>query len=373
MIYLDNNATTRVADEVLEAMRPCYTDSYGNPHSAHRLGRAAHDLIEGARERVSRLIGASGRGTLTFTSCGTESNALVIRSFAAGRKARFVATAVEHPSVMLLLRELESQGHELRIVGVDESGRIDLDAMAASLEGGADLVCAMLAQNESGVIHDVPSAAALARRAGAQLLVDAVQAAGKIPLNVDDLGADHLSLSGHKFHAPKGIGALWSRDVSPLVPLWRGGGQEHGLRSGTESVPLIAGLGRAAELALETLPRMERVKTLRDRFESTVAAATDVRVNGAAADRLPNTSSISFRDADATALVAALDERGVCVSAGAACHSGIRRASAVMAAMAVPEAYALGTVRFSLSRYTTPEEIETAAKAVADAVSASII
>lgn len=357
MIYLDNNATTRVADEVLEAMKPYYTTWYGNPHSAHALGRAAHEGIEKGRAEVAELLGGKAH-EVVFTSCGTESNAIVIRHIARKGRARFVATAGEHPSILNLLRELEGEGHELTVVGIDGDGKIDLGAMETALAGGADLVCAMLAQNETGVIHDIPAVARLAQKSGARLLVDAVQASGKIEIDVSALGADYVSISGHKFHAPKGVGALWAREIAELTPLWRGGGQEQGLRSGTESVPLIVGLGKAASLAKRRLPSMDCVGELRDRLEAGIAAVSDVRVHGAASPRLPNTASIGFRGGDATALVGRLDEAGVCVSAGAACHSGARSASAVLRAMNVPDDYAFGTVRFSLSRETTPAEIE---------------
>ncbi|MGA7616300.1 MAG: cysteine desulfurase family protein [Thermoanaerobaculia bacterium] len=363
MIYLDNNATTRVADEVVDAMTPAYREIYGNPHSPHALGRAAHDLVENARSEVARLLGARAE-SIAFTSCGTESNALVLRSFASrADRPKIVTTAVEHPSVLAMLHELAGDGSiELEVTPVTPDGALDLDAMRDAVDDGTALVSVMLAQNETGVIHDVAAVAAIAHEHGALVHVDAVQAAGKVAIDVDLLGADLLSISGHKFHAPKGIGALFIRRGIALEPIWRGGGQENGLRSGTEPVPLIAGLGRACSLALELLPHQKEVQRHRDRLEERVlASGGDVRVNGAAQTRLPNTASMSFRGLRADHLVAAFDTEGICCSAGAACHSGRAEPSGVMLAMGTPRDYAVGTVRFSLSRYTTGEEIHQAA------------
>lgn len=368
MIYLDNNATTRVADEVLAAMQPYYREHYGNPHSMHALGRAAHDGIERARADVARLLGTD-ESEIVFTSCGTESNAIVLRSLAGSTRRKVVMTSVEHPSVRSLLQSMADRGEiELAVIGVARDGRVDLEQAAATIDDSTLLVSVMQAQNETGVIHPVKEISLIARKHGALVHVDAVQAAGKIDVNVDALGADFLSISGHKFHAPKGVGALYIRRSLSVDPLWLGGGQEHGLRSGTEAVPSIVGLGAAARIALENLAQQRDVALRRDRLETNVLArAREASVNGTE-PRLPNTASIAFRGLASDHVVHALDAAGVCVSAGAACHSGKAEPSAVMRAMGMPDDVAIGTVRFSLSRYTTDEEIERASALVVEAV-----
>ena len=361
LIYLDNNATTRVADEVLTAMTPLYREIYGNPHAVHSLGRAAHDAVEAARAELATLLGCDGSEVI-FTSCGTEGNALVIRGLLDRSPARrkIVATAVEHPSVLTLLRTLEQAGTiELAIVPVGQDGALDLAAMRAAVDDTTLLVSVMLAQNETGVLHPVREVADIAHARGAYLHVDAVQAAGKIPLSQTEMDADFVTISGHKFHAPKGVGALSIRKGLALQPLWYGGGQELGLRSGTEPVPSIAGIAAASRLARAHLADSDRVRALRDRFEQQVLATIpETSVNGVAQARLPNTASISFHDAYGDEIVRALDREGICVSAGAACHSGRVEPSGTMKAMGRPLRIAMGAVRFSLSRYTTEEEID---------------
>jgi cysteine desulfurase len=361
MIYLDNNATTRVADEVRAAMQPYYTEWFGNAHSVHALGRRAHDGVENARASVAKLIDAEPAEVI-FTSCGTEGNAMVIRGLLDQRPARrkIVATAVEHPSVLNLLRALDI---ELAIAPVLNDGAIDFEAMKSLVDDRTLLVCVMQAQNETGVIHDVAAFAEIAHRAGALVLVDSVQAAGKIHVSMRELDADFLTISGHKFHAPKGVGALAIRRGLRLKPLWEGGGQELGMRSGTEPVPSIVGLGVAAELARDAVAHAPRIAALRDRLESSLRGP-GVSVNGSTQPRLPNTASISFHGRSSDAIVRALDAEGICVSAGAACHSGQVEPSATMKAMGKPRNEAIGTVRFSLSRYTTAEEIDRVAAAL---------
>ena len=365
-IYLDNNATTRAADEVRAAMEPYYTEWFGNPHSAHSLGQRAHEGIETARASVAKLVGAEPP-EIIFTSCGTEGNAIVIRGLldANPRRRKIVATAVEHPSVLGLLRAIERAGHiELAIAPVTRDGAIDIDAMRDLVDEHTLLVSVMHAQNETGVIHDVVAVGEIARRAGAFVHVDAVQSAGKIEVSMRALGADLLTISGHKFHAPKGIGALAIRRGVKVTPLWYGGGQELGLRSGTEPVPSIVGLGVAADLARNAVGSAPRIAALRDKFERTIAEMGGVSINGSRQPRLPNTSSISFHDRAADAIVRALDTDGICVSAGAACHSGSVEPSATMKAMQKPRNEAIGTVRFSLSRYTTDREVDRACELV---------
>ncbi|MEO8380919.1 MAG: cysteine desulfurase family protein [Acidobacteriota bacterium] len=367
MIYLDNNATTRVADEVVAAMTPYYRELYGNAHAIHSLGRRSHDTVEASRQEVALLLGCAADEVI-FTSCGTEGNALVLRGLVDRRpdRRKVVTTSVEHPSVLLLLRALERESLiDLVIVPVDQQGEIDLDRMASSIDDHTLLVTVMLAQNETGVIHPVARIAELAHASGALVHVDAVQAAGKIPLDQSALGADFLTISGHKFHAPKGIGALTLRRGLTLQPLWYGGGQELGLRSGTEPVPSIAGLAVAARMAREALAHYERVRVLRDRLESAIlGGVAETSVNGASQPRLANTANISFHGVAADEIVRALDAEGICTSAGAACHSGSVEPSSTMKAMGLPLRVAMGAVRFSLSRYTTEAEIDEVVKKV---------
>ncbi|HEV7763816.1 MAG TPA: cysteine desulfurase family protein [Thermoanaerobaculia bacterium] len=361
LIYLDNNATTRVSEEVLAAMTPFYRDFFGNAHAIHSLGRRSHDAVEDSRAELALLLGCSAPEVI-FTSCGTEGNALVIRGLTdqiPGRR-KVVTTSVEHPSVLTLLRALERAGTiELSIVGVDSNGEIDLDAMRDAIDDRTLLVTVMLAQNETGVLHPIARIAEMAHARGALVHVDAVQAAGKVPIAQDDLGADFITISGHKFHAPKGVGALTMRKGLSLQPLWYGGGQELGLRSGTEPVPSIVGIAAAARMAREALASYERVRALRDRLESEILTRVDdTSVNGVQQPRLGNTANISFHHAYADGVVRALDAEGVCVSAGAACHSGTIEPSSTMKAMAKPLHVAMGAVRFSLSRYTTEAEVD---------------
>jgi len=365
-IYLDNNATTRVADEVISAMTPYYREHFGNAHAIHSLGRRSHDAVEESRGGVARLLGCADSEVI-FTSCGTEGNALVIRGLLDRdpNRRKVVTTSVEHPSVLTLLHALErARQIELAVIPVNEEGAIDLDALQAAIDDRTLLVSVMLAQNETGVIHPVARIGELAHARGALLHVDAVQAAGKIPIDQRELDADFITISGHKFHAPKGVGALTIRKGLTLQPLWYGGGQELGLRSGTEPVPSIVGLATAARLASEALSSFDRVRTLRDRLETELASIKETSVNGHTQPRLGNTANISFHDVAADDLVRSLDRDGVCVSAGAACHSGRIEPSGTMKAMHKPLRVAMGAVRFSLSRYTTEEEIAAAVTAV---------
>ena len=362
LIYLDNNATTRVADEVIAAMTPYYREHYGNAHAIHSLGRRSHDAVEEARIEVAALLGAEASEVI-FTSCGTEGNALVIRGLLESQpsRRRIVTTSVEHPSVLTLLRAIEATGAiELAIVPVHASGAIDLDAMRESIDAKTLLVSVMLAQNETGVLHPVAEIAAMAHANGALMHVDAVQAAGKVPLSKREMDADFVTISGHKFHAPKGVGALTIRRGLAIKPIWYGGGQELGLRSGTEPVPALVGLGVAARMAREYLDRYDEIRALRDRLEAAALELGDTSINGAAQPRLANTANISFHDRAADDVVRALDAAGICTSAGAACHSGKVEPSSTMKAMNTPLRVAMGAVRFSLSRFTTAAEIDEA-------------
>jgi cysteine desulfurase len=370
-IYLDNNATTPVAEEVIAAMTPYYRTFFGNAHAIHALGRRSHHAVEDSRTEVAKLLGCEATEVI-FTSCGTEGNAIVLRGLIDPKPERrkVVTTSVEHPSVLTLLRALEAQqAIELEIVPVDQDGAIDLDRLRTAIDARTLLVSVMLAQNETGVLHPVAEIAEIAHRQGALIHVDAVQAAGKVVVDKNALGTDFITISGHKFHAPKGIGAVTIRRGLALRPLWYGGGQELGMRSGTEPVPSIVGLATAARLAAESLATHERVRALRDRFESAITARIDdTSVNGVSQPRLGNTANISFHDVAADELVRAIDAEGVCVSAGAACHSGNVEPSGTMKAMGRPLRIAMGAVRFSLSRYTTEAEIERAIEIVCAAV-----
>jgi cysteine desulfurase len=371
LIYLDNNATTRVADEVVAAMTPYYRDYYGNAHAIHSLGKRSHDAVEDARAALARFLDCDAAEVI-FTSCGTEGNAMVMRGLLDGKPERrkIVTTSVEHPSVLTLLRALEASGAiELAVVPVNEYGAIDRDKLREAIDERTLLVTVMLAQNETGVLHPIAEIAQLAHARGALMHVDAVQAAGKIPVSTRDLDADFLTISGHKFHAPKGVGALTIRRGLKLVPIWYGGGQELGLRSGTEPVPALVGLGVAAQMAHEHLASFAEIGALRDRLESAITSAlADTSVNGATQPRLSNTANIAFHNRYADEVVRTLDRAGICTSAGAACNSGKVEPSSTMRAMGLPLHAAMGAVRFSLSRYTTAAEVDRAIDVVKSAV-----
>jgi cysteine desulfurase len=356
-IYLDNNATTAVHPAVLEALQESLRDVYGNASSIHKEGQTARRRIEDARESVALLIGATGR-EIVFTSGGTESNNAAIFGAVAGcDRHHIVTTAIEHPSVLEPAGELERRGHAVTVVAPSRSGEVSAAAVIDALRDETRLVAMMLANNETGVVQPVAEVARVCRERGIHLHCDAVQGAGKIDVDVKALGADTLALSAHKLHAPKGIGALFVRTGLALDRHMFGGAQERRRRAGTENVPLAAAFGVAAELARANGDR-DRMCALRDRLESAIASSIDVTINGAGAPRVPNTSSITFRDADAEGIVIGLDLSGVAVSTGAACSSGRVEPSHVLLAMGLTAEEARGTVRFSLSRFTTEEEVE---------------
>jgi cysteine desulfurase len=359
LIYLDHNATTALDPEVFEAMRPWFTERFGNASSAYALGHLSDGAVVAAREQAAALVGCSP-AEIVFTSGGTESLNHAVRGAweAFPTKRHLVATAVEHPALRALVAWWKAQGGEATDLGVDGEGRLDLAALEAAVRSDTALVAVMAANNESGVRFPVAEAGRLARAKGALFLVDATQAMGKVPVDAAAWGADLLSLSGHKFHGPKGTGLLMIRRGVRLKPLLLGGSQERGRRGGTENVPGLVGLGRAAELALARLPEMARVRQLRDALEvGLLAAVPDLRIHGAAADRLPNTSLVGFAGIEGEALQLKLAEQGICVSTGSACSTGMREPSHVLRAMQVPETYARGTVRFSLGRGTTEPDL----------------
>ncbi|HYW71659.1 MAG TPA: aminotransferase class V-fold PLP-dependent enzyme [Pyrinomonadaceae bacterium] len=363
MIYLDNNATTRVAPEVFAAMRPHLEAEWGNPSSAHAPGRAARAAVDTARRQVAELLGAADPNEIVFTSGGSESNNWAIGGFLEQNPDRrhIVTTTVEHEAVRNLCVHLEQIGCEVTWLPVNRNGELDLDDLRKALRRDTGIVSVMLANNETGVLFPMAEIGRTIREnSGAVFHVDGVQAVGKIPIDLKSLNVDLFSLSGHKFHAPKGIGALYIRQGRKLPPFVIGGGQEHGRRSGTEAVPNIVGLGRACELAGDFAAHAQ-VRGLRDRLEDEVLARFPAaKLNGVSSrdKRLPNTSNISFIGHDGGQLMSQLDAAGICVSTGSACHSGSSEVSAVLRAMGTPFDIARGSIRFSVGRYNTAEEIE---------------
>ena len=364
MIYLDNNATTRVAPEVLDAMQPYLSDIFGNPSSAHALGREMKRAVEQSREQVATLIGAADASEIVFTSCGSESDNWAIRGVLATqpRKKHIVTTQVEHEAVRNLCQLLENDGYEVTSLGVDQNGELDLDDLRAALRPDTALVSIMLANNETGVLFPMEEIGRIVReKSEAVFHVDGVQAVGKIPIDVKNTAVDLFALSGHKLHAPQGVGALYMRKGISLPSLIIGGGQEQGRRAGTSAVPNIVGLGAACRLAHED-NNHERIEMLRNRLEDEILKhIPNARLNGAAdhSKRLPNTSNISFEYVDGQSILMHLDQAGICVSTGSACHSTTHESSPTLRAMNVPYTAAQGSIRFSLGRYNTDADINT--------------
>ena len=368
VIYFDNNATTQVAQEVLEEMLPFFCERYGNPSSIHSFGGCVADDIEKARCHVARLLGAGFRdrdgvaSEIVFTSCGTEGDNAAINAAFKARPGRnkLVTTVVEHPAVLSYAKELERQGREVVLIPVDGRGRLDMDALRSAVDENTAVVSIMWANNETGTIFPIAEAVKIAHAAGALFHTDAVQAAGKLPIDVDALDIDYLSISGHKLHAPKGVGALFVRRGIRFSQLLFGGHQEKGRRGGTENVTSVIGLGKACEMALAKLdeePR--RLAALRDSLEAQIKAAIpQVHVNGDLENRLPNTSSISFDGIEGESILMYLNMHNICASSGSACTTGSLEPSHVMRAMGIPYTSAHGTIRFSLSGYNTQEEVD---------------
>ena len=361
-VYLDNNATTRTAPEVRDVMLPFFCDLYGNPSSMHAFGGRVAKFVERAREEVARFLGCSTE-EIVFTSCATESDNTAIRGFAAakGKSAKIVTTAVEHPAVLQPCKRLKAEGYDVEILPVDGRGQIDtamLDSVLAKSPGA--LVSVMWANNETGTVFPVEEIASICRARGAVFHTDAVQAAGKVRIDLSRVGVDMLSISGHKFHAPKGIGVLFARKGIPLRPLLLGGHQERMRRAGTENVPYIVALGKACELARLGMEREnERMARLRDKLErGLLAKCPGAAVNGDVEHRLPNTTNIGFPYVEGEAIAYRLSDAGICISTGSACASGSLDPSHVIRAMGVPFTALHGSVRFSLSKYTTEEDID---------------
>lgn len=361
VVYTDNNATTRVADEVLGEMRPYFSELYGNPSSMHTFGGQVEKALKKARAQVADLLRADP-SEIIFTSCGTESDNTAIRSTLESypEKRHIITTRVEHPAVRNLCRHLSKREYELAEIPVDREGRLDLQLFRQSIRDDTAIVSVMWANNETGVICPVEEIAKLCRERGVAFHTDAVQAVGKIPINLKDSAIDLLSLSGHKLHAPKGVGALYVRKGTRFSPFLIGGHQEGGRRGGTENVASIVGLGKACELAKKHLEEENmRVRMLRDKLQAgLLAAIPNALVNGGETDRLPNTLSICFEYVEGEAILLLLSEKGICASSGSACTSGSLEPSHVLRAMGVPFTAAHGSIRFSLSIYNTEEEID---------------
>ena len=360
-IYVDNNATTRVAPEVFEEMTPYFSELYGNPSSMHFFGGQVQEKVEEARERVATLLGARPQ-EIIFTSCGTESdNAAIMSALQCNPEKRHVLTTrVEHPAVKNLVAHLKREGYRVTELPVDREGLLSIEEVSRAMTEDTVIVSVMWANNETGVLFPVEEIATLAKSRGIIFHTDAVQAVGKIPINLAESQIDMLSLSGHKLHAPKGIGVLYVRRGTRFAPFVVGGHQEGGRRGGTENVPYIIGLGKACELAARNLEEENlRVKNLRDKLENGLLDKIEnSMINGDRQQRLPNTSSISFEYVEGESILLKLSDKGICASSGSACTSGSLEPSHVLRAMGVPFTAAHGSIRFSLSTYNSEEEIE---------------
>ena len=361
-IYLDNNATTKIAPEAFDEMIPYLTDLYGNPSSMHTFGGSLHNKIEEARERVAALIGAE-LDEIIFTSCGTESDNTALMSAVESypQKRHIITTRVEHPAVFNFAKHLARKGFRVTFIPVDSFGRLDMDVFSKALDDDVVVVSVMYANNESGVIFPIEGIGEILKERKIIFHTDAVQAVGKLPIDVKKLPVDMLSLSGHKIHAPKGIGALYLRRGTRFYPYIIGGHQENGRRAGTENIASIIGLGKACELAAKNIKKeVAYLSALRDKLEKRLMElCPDVRVNGDRENRLPNTTNISFEYVEGEAILLRSNEYGICASSGSACTSGSLEPSRVLRAMGVPFTAIHGSIRFSLSRYNTEEEIDT--------------
>jgi len=363
MIYLDNNATTRVADEVLEAMLPHLTQSYGNPSGPYSIGREAARAVAEARQNVAELLGAASESEIVFTSGGTESDnwAILGALDLAPKKRHIITTRVEHDAVRKLCTKLQAEAYDVTWLDVDSNGVLDLDQLRSALRADTAVVSVMLANNETGILFPIDEVTSIVKdRSNALVHVDGVNAVGKIKIDLKSSEVDLFSLSGHKFYAPKGVGALYIREGMDLPAFAIGGSQERGRRAGTEAVHQVVGLGAAARLVSD-LSAMTAVREMRDRLENGILTQIpNTRLNGTVdvTKRLPNTSSISFENTNGEMIMAHLDALGICVSTGSACNSKTRTASPVLAAMDIPYSAAMGSIRFSLGRYNVDADID---------------
>ena len=360
-VYADNNATTRVAPEVVEEMLPYFSELYGNPSSMHYFGGQVEKKLIEAREKVASLLNCDP-SEIIFTSCGTESDSTAIQGTLESypEKKHIITTRVEHPAVLNLCRHLSKNGYKLTELAVDKKGCLDLSELENAIIDNTAIVSIMCANNETGVIFPIEEIGEIVKSKGAVFHCDAVQATGKIPLDMSKCTIDLLSLSGHKLHAPKGIGALYIRKGAKLTPFIIGGHQERGRRAGTENVPYIIGLGKASELALKHIEdENTRIKALRDRLEKELLRkCTNTRTNGDTEHRLPNTTNISFEFVEGEAILLMLSEKGIAASSGSACTSGSLEPSHVLRAMGIPFTFVHGSLRLSLSRYNNEEDID---------------
>jgi cysteine desulfurase len=366
-IYFDNNATTAVAPEVLEEMLPYLREFYGNPSSMHTFGGQLHRKIEEARAKVAALLGAEPE-EVVFTSCGTESDNTAIMSAveAFPQKRHIITTRVEHPAVLNFCKHLGRKGFRVSFLPVNNSGQLNMADLSKAIDDDTVVVSIMYANNEVGNVYPVQQIGEILKEHRILFHTDAVQAVGKIPVNLKTLPVDMLSLSGHKLHAPKGVGALYVRKGTRFFPYIIGGHQEKGRRAGTENLASIIGLGKACELAMKDMDKEATyLKKLRDRLESTLMkTCPDVRVNGDTGSRLPNTTNLSFEYVEGEAILLRLNEYGICASSGSACSSGSLEPSHVLRATGVPFTAIHGSIRFSLSRYNTEAEIDKAIEVI---------
>jgi len=368
IIYVDNNATTAVAPEVFEEMKPYFTELYGNPSSMYRFGGELGKDIEIARNKVADLIGSTYRdkdnksSEILFTSCGTESdNAAILSALQLNpEKRKIVISEVEHPAILSLCKDIQRKGYIIELIPVDKKGKINLADVEKAVDANTAIVSVMWANNEIGNIYPVNEIAKIAHKNGALFHTDAVQAVGKVPINMDENEIDLLSLSGHKLHAPKGIGALYIRRGTRFRPFIIGGHQESSRRAGTENLAGIVALGKACELAKENIENENIVvKKLRNSLEIKIAEQiSDIRINGDFENRLPNTASISFEYIEGEAILMLLDQFNICASSGSACTTGSLEPSHVLRAMGLPYTAAHGTIRFSFSRYNTQADVD---------------
>lgn len=360
VIYVDNNATTQVSPEVIEEMLPYFNEFYGNPSSMHTFGGKVEHKITEARKRLAALLGAAPE-EIIFTGCGTESDSTAIRAAILSNpdKKHILTSRVEHPAIKNHYEYLSKNGYRVTFVPVDRKGRLDLDYLYKNLSDDTALVSIMWANNESGVIFPLEEISRVVREKGIVFHTDAVQAVGKFPIDLKTIDVDMLSLSGHKLHGPKGVGALYVRRGTKYTPFIIGGHQEKGRRGGTENVASIIGLGKAAELAAAHLSdNNNQIKQLRDKLENEILKRVpNTIINGDRNNRLPNTTSIAFEYVEGESILLMMDEFGICASSGSACTSGSLEPSHVLRAMGVPFTAAHGSVRFSLSKYNTEEEI----------------
>jgi len=361
-VYMDHNATSPVLSEVLDAMMPYFRSSYGNPSSAHGLGREAREAVDRARERVAALLNAK-TDEIIFTGGGSESDNLALKGYIdalTGDSHHVITSAVEHHAVINTADRLEELGHEVDYIGVDEGGNLDIGELEETIGENTKIASFMYANNETGVIFDIPRISSILKENDIIFHTDAVQAAGKIPIDVKRDGIDLLSISGHKMGAPKGIGVLYVKKGIRLTPLVHGGHHEFSLRAGTENVPSIVGMGMAAEISKRRLEKQSsRLGALRDRLESgIIETIPDVSINGRGANRIPNTTNISFHYIEGEGLLLSLDLDGIAVSSGSACTSGELKVSHVLSAMHIDAVIAQGSIRFSLGPESTDDDID---------------